>query len=438
MFSLATIIGAALISQPAPNEIIDAGPLMKLVNTSTHGKLFHISQNNIKVDVLHVYGGPKEMGHAQGLLLATTLDEFMNVALPNYYSSIADQLKLKDLPTWLQDRIRNATAAELPAIFDDALEFVYLKEEKYLLEGRAQPLEEVMGIAEGMCESGRIANCSVPKLYKTIRNSNMLPELIRMTCSMMGVWGDARATTGGLTQLRTLDFGGGPFANYSTLIVYHPVSGNSFVNVGFPGIVGAVTGMSTEVSLSEKVWETYDHPSVQPGHYDSLPVVGVIREMLQFSNSKEEAFDLAYTHTRTWAVFLGVGDRRSQQFRAIAYREADLKWYSPSNITEITHFPTIPEIVYIDKHPQPSHDNHTLPGLVNEYRGNMTGAVVARNIPRQEKSGDVHIAVYDWATMELFVSFGVVDSTGNYGPNDEGFACFQPFLRFKFDALISQ
>ena len=37
----------------------------------------------------------------------------------------------------------------------------------------------------------------------------MLPELIRMTCSMIGAWGSA-TEDGQLLQLRTLDFGGAP------------------------------------------------------------------------------------------------------------------------------------------------------------------------------------------------------------------------------------
>eukprot|EP00666_Eupelagonemidae_sp_cell4sb_P006027 gene6027-4196_t len=41
----------------------------------------------------------------------------------------------------------------------------------------------------------------------------MLPELIRMSCTMFGAWGSA-TPTGNLTQLRALDFGSGPFANY--------------------------------------------------------------------------------------------------------------------------------------------------------------------------------------------------------------------------------
>ena len=41
-----------------------------------------------------------------------------------------------------------------------------------------------------------------------------------LQCSMMGAWGKATASGGGnLIQLRTLDFGGGPFANRNVLVV---------------------------------------------------------------------------------------------------------------------------------------------------------------------------------------------------------------------------
>mgnify|MGYP004054821373 CR=1 FL=1 len=59
------------------------------------------------------------------------------------------------------------------------------------------------------------------KMLRTMYNVNMLPELVQMQCSMMGAWG-AATPTGHLTQLRTLDFGEGPFANASVLVVHHP------------------------------------------------------------------------------------------------------------------------------------------------------------------------------------------------------------------------
>lgn len=51
-----------------------------------------------------------------------------------------------------------------------------------------------------------------------VRQVNMLPELIRMTCTMYGAWGPASASSK-LMQLRALDFGATPFANYTVLQV---------------------------------------------------------------------------------------------------------------------------------------------------------------------------------------------------------------------------
>ena len=90
-------------------------------------------------------------------------------------------------------------------------------------------------------------------LVDTIEQVNMLPELIRMQCSMMGV-GEEHG--GGETlQLRTLDFGGGPFGNHTMFAVSHPRnSGNAFATVGF-AFVGAVTGFSEHMACAKR-WMT--------------------------------------------------------------------------------------------------------------------------------------------------------------------------------------
>ena len=66
-----------------------------------------------------------------------------------------------------------------------------------------------------------IQNGDATNLINTIEQVNMLPELIRMQCSMMGAWGKS-TSSGKLLQLRTLDFGGGPFGNRTMLVVNHP------------------------------------------------------------------------------------------------------------------------------------------------------------------------------------------------------------------------
>eukprot|EP01059_Diplonema_ambulator_P033291 TRINITY_DN6898_c0_g1_i3.p1 TRINITY_DN6898_c0_g1~~TRINITY_DN6898_c0_g1_i3.p1 ORF type:complete len:463 (+),score=116.92 TRINITY_DN6898_c0_g1_i3:913-2301(+) len=404
-----------------PNPVYEAGPLLQFVNQSEHGKLYHIKKDNISVNVLHVWGTPQQLGYAQGVLLGKTIYDFMTVELDKFYESIINDIPMNDLPEWLKEKIEKADM-EVPSVVHEALGYVYDRELLHLLESESRPVEEANAMALGVCDSGAVPDCNATTVATYIKHSNMLPELIRMHCSMMGAWGKA-TPTGKLTQLRSLDFGTGPFAKFSTLTVYHPDRGNKWMNIGFPGFVGAVTGVAEHLSLSEKFWHG------QEGRYDGLPITGIIRDILQFADTKEDAHNYALAHRRTWSVFLGLGDDSSQEFRTVAYREADCKMYNYNNITEITSFAPVEDVVFLDKYYQPS-SSKTMPGLVNSYYGNLTAMNVVQNFPRLEKSGDVHAAVYDHDLKQTYVAFGVVDANGQYGPNDEGFACFQPFLKF--------
>ena len=78
----------------------------------------------------------------------------------------------------------------------------------------------------------------------TILHLNMIPELVKAACSMLGAWGPATAkSTAGLLQLRALDWGlDSPLVQFHQLTIYHPSDGSrSFVTMGWTGFVGAIT-----------------------------------------------------------------------------------------------------------------------------------------------------------------------------------------------------
>jgi hypothetical protein len=168
----------------------------------------------------------------------------------------------------------------------------------------------------------------------TIHALNMLPELIRMACTMFGAWGPA-TPSGKLTQIRALDFGSGPFSNFTVLGVYRPSPSSSsseraFATVMYPGMVGAITGIAQDgIGISEKVWMTYDcNPScLQPGHYDGEPDVFVLRDILQQAKNRAEAEEYMRGAERTFAIFVGVGDFESQRMDIVGYKEVR---YRPS------------------------------------------------------------------------------------------------------------
>lgn len=83
----------------------------------------------------------------------------------------------------------------------------------------------------------------------------MIPEYTRAGCSILGAWGKA-TQNGDLVQLRALDWdSNNPINKNPAIIVYDMDEKGSkpFVNVGWAGFVGSITGFSETMGVSEKV-----------------------------------------------------------------------------------------------------------------------------------------------------------------------------------------
>ena len=215
----------------------------------------------------------------------------------------------------------------------------------------------------------------------------------------------------------------------------------AFASLGFPGLVGVVTGISEEgIGLSEKVWEVYNTTTgVQPGAYDGEADVLVMRDVLELApnRSTAEAYMRA-DPSRTWAVFLGVGDYATQNLDIVGYRDADLHAYTPETMPAVTGMPEMSELVYVDKHPQPSAGSN-LPDLLQEYYGSLN-FTNTRDINAQHETGDLHIAVYDFGSDSvaptMMLSVGRIDEKGNYGEDNTMWkACFRPYLQYTLSDL---
>ena len=221
--------------------------------------------------------------------------------------------------------------------------------------------DEIDGVANGVCSSSFMhnKNCNITEVTQTIRRSNMLPELIRMACTAYGAWGDATPANINLVQMRALDFGTGPFANYTIVQVHRENENeNPFVSISFAGMVGVITGISQSgIGVSEKVWMTYDKRDIQPGSYNGEADVFVLRDILQQSKTRVDAEKYLEQLPRTWAIWIGIGDYATQIFDLVEYKQDLVQVLTDKTAPEATGQPYIESIAYVDKHPQPSHDN---------------------------------------------------------------------------------
>jgi hypothetical protein len=254
--------------------------------------------------------------------MAHEIIQFVEVGLNKYYMDMILDIDISQFPDPLQKilhviQVKGALAA--PAAFNAAMEWVYEQEVEYM---PAYLIEEMDAMGEGICHTIG-AKCNVTEMQAMVHRVNMLPELIRMACTMFGAWGDA-TPNGKLTQIRALDFGSGPFSNFTVLGVYRSEGTRAFATVMYPGMVGAITGVAQDgIGISEKVWMTYDcNPScLQPGHYDGEPDVFVLRDILQQAKNRQEAETYMKNAERTFAIFVGVGDFESQRMDIVGYKE---------------------------------------------------------------------------------------------------------------------
>ena len=429
-----------LADYPAPPQTFDAHDYTKWSDVVVgESKRAEIDINfdggdYIKLYRLDLVGDAKARGFAHGSLLAKEIAEFCGPALDNFFSEMVLDIDTSGLPDWLATLVSKiATGKKAPGAIHKALDWVWKNEEKYVPQ---RLIDEIGGIAEGMC-SVMGDSCDIEEQRKLIQSVNMLPELIRMSCTAFGAWG--KATGGGLLQLRALDFGPGPFANYTVVATSRANSAgegpkDAFVSVQFPGMVGVITGVSQSgIGVSEKVWMTHDTPDLQPGSYDGEADVFVLRDILENSPTKEEAEEYMRNAKRTWGMWVGTGDYKSGEFDLTGYRQEDAVTYNDKTMPSMTGGPYIESVCYVDKHPQPSTDD-ILPTALQAFWGSIN-VDTTKQIVQAHTTGDVHAAAYDFTKNLLTLTIGKIDAVGNYVEN--GKAYDRPWTLFKLSDLFS-
>jgi len=340
-------------------------------------------------------------------------------------------------------QIKGAIAA--PELFNSAMAWVWEREEKYVPQ---EFVDEMEGMGEGLCftYSKTGLPCNATEWSAKVKSVNMLPELIRMACTAYGAWGKA-TPGGGLLQLRALDFGGGPFANYTVIQTHRGDASNpdhAFVSVSFPGFVGVITGVSQNgIGISEKVWMTYEKRSLQPGSYDGLADVLVLRNILEKSKSKADAEAYMQSVPRTWAMWVGVGDFATNTFDLVGYKQDSALVYTDVTMPPMTGQPYLESIAYVDKHPQPSGEGPTgsLPTALADFYGNITSET-SKIITQTHGTGDLHIASYDFQNNVMYVAIGRINHDGQYKPTggsdgDVWKAYNRPYFKFNLNDLFT-
>lgn len=231
--------------------------------------------------VLHLKGTPYERGYQHGTLLKEQIQRNISEYIDKSKSQVVGRPEsfIKSIPNLL---------TYVPDHF----------------------MEEMQGLSDG---SG------VP--INKIILLNLFPEMFH--CSGITVVGDA-SKDGELYHVRVLDYSiGRNLQSTAVLQVVEPDEGIPFLNVTYAGFIGTVTGMNNEkIAIGEIGGQGY-------GSWDGIPMAFLLRDILQYASSIEEAKTILQTSPRTCEYYYVFSDGKTNESIGVYATADQLKYFIP-------------------------------------------------------------------------------------------------------------
>lgn len=229
--------------------------------------------------VLHLRGTPYEMGYQHGSLRRREV----RGSVKNILAFADRQLGIPGLGRFFARRALDQAWRRMSPHVPD----------RYL--------EELEGLADG-------ADLSLRELQRV----HALPDLTSTTCASFSAAGPA-TSDGRLIQIRNLDWAiQSDVQRYAALFVYHPIRGHAFVNVGWLGFIGVISGMNEAgLSVSEVGAE-----SAEAG-LDGVPMPFLLRRILEESDDLRGAVEIVRVGPRTMGYNYLFSDAKARQAVAL-------------------------------------------------------------------------------------------------------------------------
>jgi len=237
----------------------------KLIQRSGKGALYEWQGQRIAV----LTGTPEEMGRQHGTLLKADVRKLTERVLQ--FCRGADNYKKQDY-------------------FAGTIESAYQRLKPFIPRRFAREMDALADAAK------------IPR--QTVRLANVFPALFH--CSGYALMG--KATVGGeLFHGRVLDYMTDiGLQQFAVTFICLPAGGNAFMNVGFAGFIGSVTGMN------EKQLAFGEMGGGGDGKWDGMPMAFLMRKAMEEADTLDEALDLFKKTPRTCEYYYVISDGKTR------------------------------------------------------------------------------------------------------------------------------
>ena len=266
--------------------------------------------------------------------------------------------------------------------------------------------EEMRGLADGAGID-----------YQTVLRVHMIGEMTKGSCSMYGAWGDA-TKEGKTLQMRALDWDtSGPFQDYPQVTVYHndgdqDGQGHTFANVGWTAWLGSITGMSEKRTAISEIGVSFPDATFGKESRFGVPFTFLLRDILQFDDTLDDAISHINGSARTCDLILGVGDGKvdtsagAAPFRGVQYSHSVANFFDDQDMMprNDTWHARIKGMVYYGMDWLCPNFSVVLHRQLAKLRGSLDVASTVKEVVPIVQTGDLHIAVYDLTDNMMYVA----------------------------------
>jgi hypothetical protein len=331
------------------------------------------------ITVLYLHGTPYEMGYAHGRLAKQEVAHLCQDVVATMVAGAGITMEQVD-QAW--------------ATMEPFVPPAYLEEMKGLADGAGIPLQAV-------------------------QRMHAVPDLSEYHCTFFAAWGGATGN-GHLIQIRALDYETeAHIQDHPALLVYRPDKGQPFVNVGWLGFIGLVTGMNAAHVAMSEIGDSFGEA------HETLagePMPFVMRDVVQFADNLPDAVRTVQDAKRTTSFLYCIGDAKIPDARTLVTGSDFCRVYSSRSLP----FALLSGVVYTSMG-MDSKWNPKVYRVLSQGRGKIDPDFAAQTLMRGCKTGDLHSVVFDATTLELWVANATPDGKPGYD---------REFVHFSLDEAL--
>jgi isopenicillin-N N-acyltransferase like protein len=253
-----------------------------------------------------------------------------------------------------------------------------------------------------------------------VQELTIFPELFH--CSGFAFWGKATAD-GALLHGRVLDYMRDVgLDKWALIIIQEPAGANAFVNVGYSGMVGSVTGMNAKKVAIGEMGGKGD------GKWDGMPMTLLIRECLEAGNTIGDVKRIMKETPRTCQYYYVISDAKEMSGNTMACGVAaetdSITFIGPNESHPILDRP-VEDAVLISGGGRYG----VLVDRVEKMYGRITPEIALDIMARGvSMNSNMHNALFKPATLEMWVANSTVDDP----------ACNLPYTYYDIVKLMTE